>query len=306
MYDDGGALVSFLDAIKTEYPFEGQFFELPAGKLHYLDEGPKDAPVVLMVHGNPTWSFYYRRLVRALSPTHRVIAPDHLGCGLSDKPQDFSYRLRDHIDNLLALIAHLELKDITLVVHDWGGAIGMGAAGFKPALFRRFVIFNTAAFTSSDMPWSIALARLPGLGPVSIRGLNMFAKVALQRCLVRPAALSPEIREGYLGPYGNWHDRIAHLRFVEDIPMGPSHPSYGTLSEVEQNLAQFREHPMLICWGAQDFVFNDHFYEDWQRFFPKATRHYLKDASHYVLEEAHEAIIPWVKDFLKEAEDHGA
>ena len=113
---------------KIIFPWEGNHLEVDGGTMHYLDEGPKDAPVILAVHGNPTWSFYWRALISAFSEEYRVVVPDHIGCGLSDKPQDWPYRLADHISNLEKLVAHLDLQNIILVVHDWGGAIGMGFA----------------------------------------------------------------------------------------------------------------------------------------------------------------------------------
>ena len=142
---------------KDLYPYQGKYIEVDGGKLHYLDEG--EGPVLLALHGNPTWSFYWRALIEAF-PNHRVIIPDHIGCGLSDKPQDWGYRLEGHIANIQALIDTLELKDISLMVHDWGGAIGMGVATSNPDNFLRFIVTNTAAFRSPNIPFSIA-----SLGP---------------------------------------------------------------------------------------------------------------------------------------------
>jgi haloalkane dehalogenase len=280
------------------YPFGSNFFETPAGRLHYLDEGEKDAPVLLMLHGNPTWSFYYRDLILALRSTHRVVAVDHLGCGFSDKPQDWSYRLNGHVENTSALVRHLDLRDITLVVHDWGGAIGLGAAVADPDRFSRFVLFNTAAFASPKMPRAIAIARIPGFAPLAIRGFNAFAKVALLTCTVHKDRLSPEVKAGYLRPYDSWKNRIATLRFVEDIPMSSAHPTWATLSAIEAGLPSFAGRPMLIVWGAKDFVFDDWFLGEWRRRFPQAIVHRLEDAGHYVIEDAHERIVPWIREFL--------
>ena len=135
------------------YPFTGSFLGVDGGELHYLDVGPQlptetDSPVMLAVHGNPTWSFYWRRLVAEFSDKYRVVVPDHIGCGLSDKPQEWGYRLEQHIDNLCQLIETLDLTNIVLVVHDWGGAIGFGAAARMPGRFSKFVVTNTAAFRS--------------------------------------------------------------------------------------------------------------------------------------------------------------
>src|SRR5690606_35258145 len=132
------------------YPFRSHFLQLGNHNLHYVDEG-KGQPI-LMLHGNPTWSFYYRNLVAAFSENFRTVVPDHMGCGFSDKPQDYDYSLGTHINNAYKLIKFLDLKDIILVVHDWGGAIGFGLVTRYPALFSKIVILNTAAFPSEHIP----------------------------------------------------------------------------------------------------------------------------------------------------------
>jgi haloalkane dehalogenase len=281
------------------YPFEEHYFETPAGRLHYVDEGPRDAPVLLMLHGNPTWSFYYRNLILAFRERFRVIAPDHMGCGLSDKPQDFNYTLKNHIDNVEALVGSLGLERFTLVLHDWGGAIGMGLGVRFPERVERLVVFNTAAFTSERMPWLLSLSRVPGFGALSIRGLNAFSRVALSLAVHHRDRLTKEIRAGYVAPYNSWKNRIATLRFVQDIPMAPSHQAHAVVEEIDSKLGTLRDRPMLIVWGAKDFVFDDHFLEGWRQRFPDAEVHYLEDASHYVVEDAHERIIPWMERFLE-------
>lgn len=269
--------------------------------MHYLDEGDTYSPVILMLHGNPTWSYYYRRLATHFSKKYRVIVPDHLGCGKSDCPADFSYQLEDHIENQRLLLKALNVEEFHLVVHDWGGAIGMGLAVERPERVRSLTIFNTAAFLSSRIPFTIRICKWPGLGALAIRGLNAFAQVALRRCLVRPELLSAEVRRGYLAPYMNWEDRIANLRFVQDIPMDPDHPSYAALTRIDDGIKHFRDHPALIAWGSKDFVFNGGFFDEWRARLPKAEAHYIDDASHYVLEEAHERIIPWMERLLEGA-----
>lgn len=287
-----------LGAAKALYPFQGNHLTLPAGRMHYLDEGPRGAPVLLMLHGNPTWSFYYRDLVLAFRGEYRVIVPDHLGCGLSDKPEDFDYTLGNHIAHVEALVAHLGLTKLSVAVHDWGGAIGMGFAGRHPELVERLVVFNTAAFPSDQMPSSIALARVPGFGAFAIRGFNAFVRGALATCSKRPGRLTPAVRAGYLAPYHDWASRVATLRFVQDIPMGPGHRSWSVLSDVAARLSGLSDKPMLIVWGAQDFVFTDHFLEEWRRRFPAAEVHRIADAGHFVVEDAREEITTWMHDFL--------
>ncbi|PIE01130.1 MAG: alpha/beta hydrolase [Acidobacteria bacterium] len=284
-----------------EYAFSPNYLEIDGNKYHYLDEGDKNAPVLLMVHGNPTWSFYYRKLVRAFSDSHRVIVPDHIGCGLSDKPQGYSYRLRNHIDNLKKLIDHLQLKDITLIVHDWGGAIGMGAAVDNPKLFKQFVIFNTAAFFVPRLPLRIQMCRVPVLGSFLVRGLNGFSLAALWFATSRHNRFTKAVRKGYVAPYNSWENRIAIHAFVKDIPMHESHPTRKTLNHIESGLTAFSKHPMLIIWGADDFCFTKrHFVPEWKKRFPEADVHILENTGHYVVEDAHEFIVPLMEKFLRE------
>lgn len=284
-------------ALRAAYPWTGQTLDVNGGRMHYLDVGPKDAPVMLCVHGNPTWSFYWRRLVQRFSDRFRVIVPDHIGCGLSDKPQGWPYRLEGHVDNLRLLVDTLDLRDITLVVHDWGGAIGFGVATRRPERFTRFVVTNTAAFRSSQIPLSIATCKLPIYGPLAVRGLNGFARVATIRAPAKP--LDPVAKEGLLLPYGSWADRIATLRFVQDIPMQPTHPSYDELTRVEAGLGQLKAKPMLLLWGEKDFCFTPAFREEWQRRFPAAECHPWTDVGHYVMEDAPDRVIEAMEGWLR-------
>jgi haloalkane dehalogenase len=275
--------------------------ELQGGlRYHYRDEGQGEPVVVL--HGNPTWSFYFRNLIAGLRDRYRVIAPDHIGCGLSDRPDDrhYEYRLRRRVDDLEALLDHLGLRDrLTLVLHDWGGMIGMAYASRYPERIARLVVLNTAAFllpAKKKLPWQLWLIRNTPLGPLLVRGLNAFVRGAIDYGVVHP--LSPEVRAGYLKPYRSWKDRLAVLRFVQDIPLAPGDPSYDVVREVQDGLHRFAGVPMLICWGAQDFVFDDHFLAEWQRRFPAAEVHRFADAGHLVLEDAGERIVPLVREFL--------
>jgi len=283
----------------SEWPFEARWFEHPHGRLHFVDEGPRDAPVLLCLHGNPTWSFYYRKLIRHLSFRFRVVALDHLGCGRSDKPTDGPYRLADHIDRLGEFVDDLGVDRLSLAVHDWGGAIGMGLATDRPSAIDKLVVFNTAAFPSPRIPLSINACRVPGFGAVAIRGLNLFSRVALFRCVVHRNRLTRAVREGYLRPYSDWNARVAQLRFVQDIPMTDRHPSRARLERIAGHLGRLRDRPMLLVWGGRDFCFDESFYREWRRRFPEAEARWVEDAGHYVLEDAHERIGPWVLDFMQ-------
>ena len=264
--------------------------------MHYLDEGPKDAPVMLCVHGNPTWSFYWRELVRAFSDRFRVIVPDHIGCGFSDKPQKWTYRLADHVENLTTLVETLNLQNITLVVHDWGGAIGMGVATAQSKRFSHLVVTNTAAFLSQKIPFSIASVKIPIFGTFAVRGLNGFSRIAAIRAPKNK--LSAVAKKGLLLPYNSWANRIATLRFVEDIPLRKSHPSYSTLEKIDLSLQTLSNKPMLICWGDHDFCFTPAFRKIWQERFPEAKVHAWSDVGHYIMEDAPKRVITAMENFL--------
>jgi haloalkane dehalogenase len=193
---------------------------------------------------------------------------------------------------LSRFIGGLDLEKITLLAHDWGGAIGMGAAGNLPRRFSRFVLFNTAAFRSRQIPWRIAVCRWPLVGPVGVRGMNLFARAALNMAVCRHERMTAPVRAGFLAPYGNWHDRVAILRFVEDIPLSPRHPSYKALVLTEERLPLFRTSPMLLVWGMRDWCFTPAFLDEFLTRFPRAEALRLADAGHYVVEDAYEEILP--------------
>ena len=290
------------------YPFPSNFLDLDGLQYHYLDERPPDSgqggkSAVVMVHGNPTWSFYYRSLIPAVSKKYRVIVPDHIGCGLSDKPQDYPYTLAQHIENLERLLEHLGLEKVTLVMHDWGGAIGMGYATRYPHKAAKFVVLNTAAFFVPRVPLGISMCRGPWLGALMVRGFNGFLRAAQIFATSQHKRFTRQVRAGYFAPYNNWRNRIAIHRFVQDIPMEPGHPTRETIDEIDAKLPCFREHPMLIFWGADDFCFTTrHFLPMWQERFPDAEVHIIERAGHFVVEDAHEQILPRMLEFLESSE----
>ena len=246
---------------------------------------------MVMLHGNPTWSFFYRQLIPAAAQAgYHAYALDNLGCGFSDKPQEWPYHLDGHIRNLEKwLDADLHLKDITLVLHDWGGGIGMGYAVRHPENIRRIVLMNTAAFLSDDCPKRIFLGRCPLLGAFLIRGCNAFVEGAIRMAAAK--RLPKEVADGYRAPYGNWHDRIATQRFVQDIPLKPTHPTWNTLKSIQERLPLLQDKPIALIWGARDFCFHTGFYDRWREIYPHARAISLPDASHYLLEDAPERVI---------------
>lgn len=287
--------------VARPYPFASHVLDRDGLKLHYLDEGTGD-PVV-MLHGNPTWSYYYRNLVAALRDRFRCVVPDHIGCGLSDKPQPprYDYSLKNRVDDLTALLDHLGVRaNVTLVLHDWGGMIGMAWAARHVEAVRRLVVLNTAAFhlpTTKRFPFRLWLGRNTRLGAWLIRSRNLFARhaanVAVQR---RP--LPADVREWYLKPYDSWENRVAVLKFVQTIPLAPTDPGYDIVSETEATLPKFADTPALVCWGMKDFVFSREFLDGWKRRLPRAEVHEFADCGHYILEDAADEVIPLIERFV--------
>lgn len=290
------------DAWRDLYPFAGKRFDRGAGiRMHWLDEGRGD-PVV-MLHGNPSWSFYWRALIADLSRDHRCIVPDHIGCGLSDKPGDdrYAYTLASRVDDLAALLEHAGATErVTLVLHDWGGMIGMAWAGRHPERVARIVLLNTAAFRlpqNKAFPRLLRFARDFRFGAWLVLRHNAFARGAAWLGVTRKP-LSPEVRAGMIAPYLAPGDRIATLRFVQDIPLGPGDRAWDLVCETERQLARFAATPSLACWGLADFVFDRHFLDVWRRLWPALEVREFADAGHYVLEDAAAEIVPAVRDFL--------
>ena len=283
------------------FPFKRNFLDRNGHKYHYLNEGQGE-PVV-MVHGNPSWSFYYRNLVSALSDKHQCIVPDHIGCGLSDKPDDefYDYTLPNRIDDLEALLEHLNIREnITLVVHDWGGMIGLGYAARYPERIKKLVILNTAAFhlpKTKSFPWALWLCRNTTLGTVLVRGFNAFSSIA-SYVGVKRKPMSRDVRQAYISPFNSWKNRISTLRFVQDIPLKQHDRNYQLVSDIASNLSKLASTPTLICWGLKDFVFDKHFLAQWREYLPHAQVHEFDDCGHYILEDASEDVVPLIRDFL--------
>lgn len=290
-----------MSSFKHLYPFKSSYMDLNGLKYHFLDQGSGE-PVV-MIHGNPTWSFYYRNLINKLSPHFRAIAVDHIGCGLSDKPgtDRYNYTLKNRVDDIEALIDFLELKDkITLVLHDWGGMIGIAYALRFPERISRIVIMNTAAFFppgNKKLPLRLRLLRnFRLLATPAVLGLNLFAYSALY--MATHKGLSKDVKSGLIAPYNCWKNRIATLKFVHDIPVSKKDTSYNLVKSVDENLNKLAGIPMLICWGEHDFVFDVSYLAEWQRRFPNAEVHAFSNAGHYVLEDEPEKICMLVEAFL--------
>ena len=284
------------------YPFTSYFMDCGGLRYHYLDEGSGDP--VIMIHGNPTWSFFFRGLVEGLSGQFRVLAPDHIGCGLSEKPDlsRYDYRLQSRVDDLSHFIEQLNLTTkLTLVVHDWGGMIGLAVALRQPDRIGRIVVLNTAAFLppkNKRLPLRLKIIRnIDLLAKPAVLGGNLFVQGALMMAPYR--RLNKAVRSGLAAPYNSWHNRLATLMFVKDIPLSSSDPSYALAKKVDKTLVKLKHLPMLICWGKHDFVFDRDYLEEWRNRFPDAEVHELPDAGHYLLEDAPETVLSLVDQFLR-------
>lgn len=291
-----------------DYPFVPQRFEARPGiAMSYLDEGPRDGEVIVMLHGNPSWSYYWRHLVAGLRDRYRCIVPDHVGMGLSDKPDDaanasprYDYTLQSRVDDLDALLAHLGIDGpVTLAVHDWGGMIGFGWALRDPSRVRRLVITNTAAFplpAAKRFPKRLALGRDSKIGGWAIRRFNLFARGAALYGTVR--TLPQDVVQAYSGVYDGWTSAISTLRFMQDIPLGEGDRAWSLLQAVAAQLPAYADRPAFIAWGLRDFVFDRHFLDGFRAALPAAEVHPYRDAGHYVLEDLHDQLVPMIRTFL--------
>lgn len=287
------------------FPFEPNYHTQSAGhRMHYVDEGPLDGQPVVMVHGNPTWSFYYRNVIGALCKDCRCLAPDHVGMGLSDRPDEsaYDYTMASRVADLGHWLDEVEPeREVDLVVHDWGGAIAMAWAVRHPERVRRIVLLNTWAFTipkDESLPRALRFART-GLGGFLINRFNAFSGLAVK--MATAGRLEREVARGLTAPYRNGpQSRLATLRFVQDIPLRESDPAWPVLAETEKHLDRLADKPIRFIWGGKDFVFNDRVLGLWREIWPDADYQYLEDAGHYVLEDAPERVVASVSAFLRD------
>ncbi len=298
--------VHLSEEVRRLYPFTSHYAIINGQAYHYLDEG--DGRPIILLHGNPTWSFFYREIVGALSLNYRMIAPDHIGCGLSAKPRqgDYGYRLKDRVDDLTQFIKKLNLNQkITLVVHDWGGMIGAAWAVDHVDMIDKMIILNTAAFLPPDgkpIPWRLQMIRnLNHFSTAAVLGLNLFAVGAVIMAPTRP--LSKFVRAGYLAPYGRPKYRIATLAFVKDIPLVPTDTSYALAARVDADLTRLHHIPKLILWGDKDFVFDHDYFKEWMKRFPNAEARLFRGAGHYLVEDRPVQLIAQMQSFLQMPSD---
>ena len=285
---------------KTLYPFTGRRIDLGGYAMHYLDEGKGET--VLMVHGNPTWSFYFREVVKALSKDFRCIVPDHIGMGLSDRPDDgkYNYTLKSRIDDLDKLMELVAPKGpVTLIVHDWGGMIGMSWAVRHPERIKAIVALNTSCFRlPAEKPFPTGLTIMRGnLTGIPLRTSGFIRRVVLRSCTAK-VTLLPAVMDGYHEPFDGWAASRAVHRFVQDIPLKPGDQAWDVVVGTESKLEKLKDVPMLLPWGMKDWVFDESFLNGWIKRFPKATVKRFEDCGHFLLEDAGGEVVALIKDFV--------
>jgi haloalkane dehalogenase len=279
--------------LRALYPFRTARLAVDGGRMSYVDEGSPDSPPILLLHGNPTWSFLYRNIIPKLTARYRVIAPDHIGFGLSDKPSDPAwYTLERHIANFTALVESLGLTKVTLVLHDWGGPIGLGYAVAHPENIARLVLMNTWASVphSPDPPelhWGLRLSR-GSLGPFTVQRLNLFVELAMRTAVAR--TLTPQEFDAYRFPFPDAGSRAGVLAFPRMIPLREGDAAWQTMTAIEAGLAKITA-PAEIIWGKRDPVFSG-LYAYLLRDRLKNAREpvFLENNSHFVPEDAPDAI----------------
>ncbi|MFG0288614.1 MAG: alpha/beta fold hydrolase [Rhodopirellula sp. JB044] len=286
------------------FPYPSETLVVDGHALRYVDTKESSGEgglTLLCVHGNPTWSFYYRRAIERFSPRCRVVAVDHIGCGRSEKPpaDEFAYTMAAHRDNLVRVIDELDLQNIVLLAHDWGGAIGLSAVHERLDRVRGVVLLNTAAFPPPYMPRRIAACRWPIVGTPAVRGLNLFARAAITMAMSR-TRLSDDAAAGLLAPYNSWQNRVAIDRFVRDIPLSPEHPTMATLRKLESDLPDFSNVPVQLIWGMQDWCFRPECLRRFEQVWPHASVKELATTGHYVIEDNPEETLETMETFLSQ------
>ncbi|MBE6372707.1 MAG: alpha/beta fold hydrolase [Lentisphaerae bacterium] len=276
------------DFLEKVFPFKRNWFERESIRIHYVDEGQGN-PLV-MFHACPMWSFAYRNLIRDLSADHRVIAFDLPGFGLSTAEKNFDFTLNGYINITETFLEALEIEKATLVLHGWGGTVGMGYAVRHPRNIRSLVILNTLSFTPGSLPLRLHICRIPWLGAKLVVNLNLLLLGNRHHC--------KEIADAYDYPYRSCHSRYPLYRFVEDFPSVPESDSAQLIMEIEAGLWMFRSTPAVIVWAMRDWLYTARQLKWWQRYLPGAEVHRLERAGRYIQEDAPDELIRFIRDFL--------
>lgn len=277
----------------TAYPFDSHFVEVPDGRLHYVDEGSGET--LLLLHGTPTWSFLYRTVIADLRADYRVVAPDQLGFGFSRAREGYSFRPEEQARNIAAFIDALDLRDITLVVHDYGGPVGLNYALAQPHKIKRLVILNTWLWDlRADWQKRLAGGFLGSrLGRWLCLNHNFEVNVIFPYAFADRRKLTPTVHAHYRQPAQDAQTRYAIWVYGRELLASGSW--YASLWARHETL---RTIPTLLLWGMKDPVFGPAYLARWQSALPAAQTVMLPDAGHYVQEEAGMALVPPLRAFL--------
>jgi len=279
-----------LSDIKNEFPFEQHFLDTGKYKMCYVDEG--SGPALVMLHACPMWSFFYRNLIKEFSTRFRVVVPDEVGYGFSDKPKNYDYRLETQIDNLERLVNHLNLGKVSFIMHGWGATIGTGYTVRHPNHVEKIIMMNSMAFSGYKLPWRLLICKtFPWLGKKLLADFNLM--------FYGLGKYSPEIRLGYTLPYLKPDDRVAIIRFINDIPTLPDDHSYESVIEVEHGLWMLREHKMCIIWAVKDWLYPERYLHKWMNYCPDAKVHRVRNAGRFITEDALEELKLIISGFLE-------
>ncbi len=277
----------------NEYPFKHHYFNVNDTTMHYVDEG--EGEVLLFVHGTPSWSFEFRNVIKFLSKKYRCIAIDHIGFGLSEKPAKYDYTVQNHTASLLKLITHLQLNQFTMLVHDFGGIIGLAAAEQIPEKIKGLVILNTWCRSIQDEPEYKKMKLILGspLMPLLYRYLNFLAKYILPAAFGERSRLTPEIHQHFLRPFSKASERNGTIAFAKSLLRDQDY-----YASIGKKLSILKDKPVLIIWGMKDeFITEKHLL--WmQEQFPSSKVVRYDDAGHFVLEEKSVVAGPVIAEFM--------
>jgi haloalkane dehalogenase len=296
------------------WPYEPRWFDSADGRMHYVDEGPRNGRPVVLVHGNPTWGYLYRNFIDPLVEAgHRVIVPDHLGFGRSDKPKESElYRVPRHAARLDALLESLDLHGATIVPQDWGGPIGLYWATQHPERIAGLFILNTFAHgfrpeilppgrKKIPLPVPLRLFRTPVVGEILVKGLDAFKRGFLfGQGVTHRDRLTPTIKRAYRDVHHGWSERTAILVFPREIPVDGQGPVVEMTAAIEAGMKEhLRSKPVHIVWAMKDVAFLPSYLDTmWLDTFPDASVTRLEDAGHYLQEDAFERIVPELVTFV--------
>jgi pimeloyl-ACP methyl ester carboxylesterase len=287
------------ETFEGTFPFAPHYLDINGFQMHYVDEGSGE-PIVL-VHGDPTWGYLWREFIPPLAKQRRCIVPDQMGMGKSGTPESpYPYRLRHHIANLEALLLHLDLRDLTLVLHDWGGPVGLGVATRHPHLIKRVILMNTWAFApwpGGPFPRLIDIIR-SDRGEKFVLEKNGYLEPALLGTTHYPEKLTKSVMDAYRAPFPTPASRRALLCWSRDIPVRETDPSFPEMKGIEQGLSAFGGTPTLLVWGMKDPVLFESVLRRWQRVYPHAVTREIDGASHFLQEDAPDQIVGFIEEFL--------